>query len=128
MILNQFWKMFNQQLSEKSFLLAIKHNSHKERKRIVIPKKRKYSELQAKGDHLSSRSDTLTTELSSLYRKQGQIHYVPFLIQVICFSHVLQQGTVIKIKWNSYKEIFPVIINNRLGGSILLFLIIDKEF
>ena len=57
------------------FLLATKHNSHKEKKRIVSSQRReKNSELQAKGDHLSLKLDTLTTELLALYGKQGQIH------------------------------------------------------
>lgn len=78
-ILNQFWKMFNQWLWEKSFLLAIKHNSHEERKRIDSSQRRqKMSELQAKEDHLSSRMDTLTTEPLALYGKQGQINWCPF--------------------------------------------------
>ena len=71
--------MFNQWLWEKSFLLAIKHNSHEERKRIESSQRRqKMSELQAKEDHLSSRMDTLTTEPLALYGKQGQINWCPF--------------------------------------------------
>lgn len=71
--------MFNQWLWEKSFLLVIKNNSHKERKRIESSQRReKKSEFQAKGDHLSSRMDTLTTEPLAVYGKQGQINWCPF--------------------------------------------------
>lgn len=43
----------------------------RKKRELYHPKEEKNSELQAKGDHLSLKLDTLTTELLALYGKHG---------------------------------------------------------
>ena len=53
-------------------------------------------------------------------RSQGPLLALPRL-------HVAQETNMAADRWNSYKEIFPIIIDDRSVGSIRLFPMIDYE-
>ena len=102
------WKLlcclFNFSLKKTENLINWKH-----RKRFWVPDENWTLDLDA----------LLTTELLGLYGGLGLIHWFPFSDAFCMF--------LLCPLWNSCKEVVPVIIDERLGGSIRLFPMIDYE-
>ena len=66
------------------------------------------------------------THLEESARSETQLRSQGPLLALPCL-HVAHETNMANDRWNSYKEIFPIIIDDQAVGSIRLFPMIDYE-